>query len=132
VKAVLDTNVIVSGIFFGGAPGQVLDAWAEGRFELILSRETFDEYCRTCEHLARSNPSLTFRAVLLRLIADGTLVADQEDEGAITRDRDDDKFMLCARDTGAVVVSGDRHLLEVSGWSGVVVLTPRDFLNLLK
>lgn len=50
----------------------------------------------------------------------------------ITPDEDDDKFMLCARDHDAIVVSGDRHLIGVSGWEGVRVLRPRGFLTELE
>jgi predicted nucleic acid-binding protein len=55
VKAILDTNVVISGIFFGGVPRAVLEAWAEGRFELCLSPSIFDEYVRTCDRLAEMN-----------------------------------------------------------------------------
>jgi predicted nucleic acid-binding protein len=34
VKVVFDTNVILSGVFFGGLPGHVLEAWRDGRFTL--------------------------------------------------------------------------------------------------
>ena len=37
MKVVLDTNVLVSGIFFAGVPGHILEAWAAARFELVLS-----------------------------------------------------------------------------------------------
>jgi len=131
VKAVLDTNVIVSGIFFGGVPRLILEAWEEGRFELILSPEIFGEYLDTCEELARSRPNLRFREILLRLIGEGTLVPEIESEEGITRDPDDDKFMLTALESGAEVVSGDRDLHDVSGWAGVLVYTPRDFLDRL-
>jgi len=57
-----------------------------------------------------------------------TLVADSEESSSITSDPDDDKFMRCARDADAVVVSGDSDLLEASGWEGVEVLTPTAFL----
>jgi putative PIN family toxin of toxin-antitoxin system len=129
VKAVLDTNVIVSGIFFGGVPRAILEAWEAGRFELILSPGIFGEYLDTCEELATSRPNLRFRAILLRLIGEGTLVPDVDSEEGITRDPDDDKFMLTARESGADVVSGDRDLHDVSGWAGARVYTPRDFLN---
>ncbi len=37
MKIVLDTNVLVSGIFFSGAPSKILEAWDEGAFELVIS-----------------------------------------------------------------------------------------------
>ena len=38
MKVVLDTNAMLSGLMFpGGAPGRVVAAWREGRFELVIS-----------------------------------------------------------------------------------------------
>jgi hypothetical protein len=39
VKVVLDTNVFVSGIFFGGPPGLILEAWQDGRIDSVVSLE---------------------------------------------------------------------------------------------
>ena len=132
MKAVLDTNVLVSGIFFGGQPRAVLDAWAAGRFELVLSPSIFDEYVRTCDRLGASHEGLKYEAILATIIGHGPLVADTMASGPITADPDDDKFMSCALTKGAIVVSGDRHLLDMSGWEGVRVMGPHDFLAYLE
>ena len=131
MKVVLDTNVLISGIFFGGPPRAVLDAWAAGRFELILSPLMVDEYVRTCDRLGASHQGLAYQSILASLIGHGTLVPDTTDSEPITADPDDDKFMLCARGSGAIVVSGDQHLLDAAGWQGIRVLKPRDFLDFL-
>jgi uncharacterized protein len=48
----------------------------------------------------------------------------------VSADRDDDVFLACALAGGAgFIVSGDRHLKEVSGWRGISVLSPRRFLD---
>jgi predicted nucleic acid-binding protein len=44
VKIILDTNVFISGVFFGGPPYQILDAWRNGKVDIILSEEIFAEY----------------------------------------------------------------------------------------
>ena len=131
MRVVLDTNVLVSGIFFAGVPGQVLEAWADDKYELVLSPSIFDEYLQTCERLAASRPGLEYDAVLATIVGHGTLVADTDWDEPITADPDDDKFMLCARSAGALLVSGDSDLLDVSGWQGVEVLKPRAFLDQL-
>jgi len=131
VKVILDTNVLISGIFFGGQPRTVLDAWTEGRFELLLSPSIFDEYVRTCDRLAASHQGLEYHSVLATILGRGHLVPDAEASGSVTDDPDDDKFMLCARANAATIVSGDKHLLEMSGWEEVRVLSPLDFLAFL-
>lgn len=131
-RAVLDTNVLVSGIFFGGKPREVIDAWIEGRLELVLTPSIIDEYVRTLDHIGESHPELEYESLLAVVIGHSVLLPDESSAEPITSDPDDDKFMLCARASGAVVVSGDHHLLDVAGWEGVPVLPPRDFLTSLQ
>ncbi len=129
MRAVLDTNVVVSGIFFGGVPRTLLEAWADGCFDWFLSPSIFDEYLRTCDRLGVAHPTLEYHGLLTSVVGHGTLVPDVETQESITADPDDDKFMSCAHRTGAVVVSGDKHLLDASGWRRVTVLQPRAFLT---
>ena len=128
MRVVLDTNVVVSGAFFGGLPRAVLDAWLDGRLHVVTTPEILDEYLRVCDRLRASYPHTDYQPLLAQLAAQGTLVPDSEGGLEITADPDDDKFMRCAQAAGAVVVSGDRHLLEVNGWNGVRVLTPHELL----
>ena len=128
MRVLLDTNVLISATFFGGVPAEILEAWANGLFEFVVSPDIYDEYQRVCERLAQKHPTLQYRAVLSALIGGATLVSDPEPDGSITSDPDDDKFMRCALQADAVVVSGDSDLLQVSGWKGVTVLTPAAFL----
>lgn len=132
MRAVLDTNVLVSGIFFGGLPRAVLDAWSEDRFELVLTPAVFDEYMRTCARLSAIHSGLEYQSILATIAGHGTLVGDETATEAVTPDPADDKFMLCAARHGAIVVSGDQDLLGSNGWNGVRVLTPRAFLTELQ
>lgn len=52
MRIVLDTNVFVSAIFFGGVPGRILEAWRDGRIQLSLSAEILDEYQRVGQLLS--------------------------------------------------------------------------------
>ncbi len=131
MKAVLDTNVLISGIFFGGPPRAVLEAWVAERYELVISPSIVDEYVQTCDRLGASHPSLECQSILAAIIGHATLVPDTPGSEPITADPDDDSFMLCAEGAGATVVSGDQHLLDANGWHGVPVPKPRDFLDSL-
>jgi predicted nucleic acid-binding protein len=46
VRIVLDTNVFVSAVFFGDVPGRIVEAWRDGRLQLVLSLGILDEYQR--------------------------------------------------------------------------------------
>ena len=49
---------------------------------------------------------------------------------SICDDPDDNKFMECAiASYSKIIVSGDKHLLKVSGYQGIKVLNPREFVD---
>jgi uncharacterized protein len=49
VKVVLDTNVLISGIFFSGPPSEILKAWRRGEVQFALSPDIIDEYIRVAK-----------------------------------------------------------------------------------
>ena len=132
MNVVLDTNVFVSAVFFGGVPGRILEAWRDGKVEIVLSREIVEEYVRVGEELADRFPGVDLGPALELLAASATLVVAPPLAEPVCRDPDDDKFLACALAAGAdYVVSGDRDLLAVSPCQGVIVLSPRDFVGRL-
>ena len=130
MKIVLDTNVLVSGIYFGGPPGLILEACQDGRIKLALSLEILAEYERVAQELASQFPDID-PAPLLALIALNSELRDCPPlPEQVCADPDDDKFLACAIATGAAcVVSGDKLLLKTSGYHGVEVIRPRDFAD---
>jgi len=128
VKVVLDTNVFVSGVFFSGIPGKILEAWRDGRVTLVTSPKILDEYRRVGDFLSTRHEGVDLQPFLSLVATAGFVVQDTDLPHPVSDDPDDDKFLACARASGAeVVVSGDRHLIGVSGWRGIEVLTPRKF-----
>ena len=53
MRVILDTNVILSAIFFGGVPGRILTAYRDGKLTIVLSPEILDEYRTTAARLAK-------------------------------------------------------------------------------
>jgi putative PIN family toxin of toxin-antitoxin system len=130
LKVILDTNVFVSGIFFGGPPHQILKAWDEGSLELILSHEIFAEYQRVAAILAEQFPPIDLQAILSLVEQRATFYDVPTLERPVCEDPDDDKFLACALASGAMlIVSGDKHLLKISGFEGIQVIKPRAFVN---
>lgn len=130
MRVVVDTNVVMSGVFFGGLPGRILTAWSAGQFALILSPAILDEYRRVGKELSRRYPesAAAFDPVLTLLLMHAVIVDAPPLEDPVSDDPDDDKFLAAAVSARAdAVVSGDRDLLGVSGWRGIPVLTPRAF-----
>lgn len=130
MKVVLDTNVFVSGVFFAGPPAQILDAWREGRLTVVVSAPVLDEYRRVGRLLAARYEGVDLEPLLALLAVHSLVVEPAELPHTICEDPDDDKFLGCAiASRASIVISGDKALRRVSGWRGVQVLSPRQFLE---
>jgi len=130
VRIVLDTNVFVSAVFFGGVPGRILKAWRDGRLQLVLSVDILDEYQRVGQVLGSQYSGVDLKPFLRLLTVEAEIIEAPSLPTAVSADPDDDKFLACASAAGApVIVSGDKHLLDQDGWRGIRVLRPRQFTD---
>ena len=126
MKVVVDTNVLVSGLLFGGVPGEMLTAWTSGAFVLVVSPSILSEYRRVGRELARGRPTLDVALIAVH----ATVVEAAQLDAPVSADPDDEQFLAAAQTGDAAwIVSGDKHLLADSGWSGITVLEPRAFVD---
>jgi len=130
VKVVLDTNVLISGIYFGGLPGKILEAWGARRFQLLVSTEILQEYLNVAERLADRYAGVEYESILGLIIQNAELVQPSDLPEPVSTDPDDDKFLACAlAGDSTTIVSGDSDLINVSGYCGIKVLTPKAFVS---
>jgi len=130
LKVVMDTNVFVSGVFFSGPPYQILKAWQSGEFELVASQEILDEYLRVGEILAEERPAVDLKPIFNFVLEHATIYKPSVLKEPVCEDPDDDKFFACAlASESRIIISGDKHLLKVSGYQGIEVLKPREFID---
>ena len=129
---VLDTNVVVSGLPFGGVPGRILTAWTSGAFVLVLSPPGLDEYRRVGRELAKGRAPLNaaLDALLALVAVRATMIDAPRLAAPVCADPDADMFFAAAiAGEAGYVVSGDKHLLGVTGWNEITVLRPRALLD---
>ena len=130
MKTVLDTNVFISGVFFKGPPYQILKAWREGHIRLSIPDEIFEEYQRVGELLSNDYPKVDLGPILELLAINTEFVMPKKLQTPVCEDPDDDKFLACAiAGKSKIIISGDEHLLKVSGYKGIKVLRPRKFVD---
>jgi uncharacterized protein len=134
LRAVVDTNVLVSALLFPTSnPGQVLAAAFECRFELIASERLLDEF----EGVLR-RPKIAVRVTgvsieeFLEAVEGAAAIEDDPTDVRVhTRDPDDDYLISLADAHHAdALVTGDFDLLEAIALP-VSVVSPVDFLTLL-
>jgi len=130
VRVLLDTNVLVSAILFGGIPQECLRRGLAGEFELVTGIALLDEL----ERVLRDRFGLPAEAVAFargdfELAAE--VIAPSRVE-AVSRDPADDIVLAVAREGRADhIVSGDQDLLALGSYGETVILPPRDFIRLL-
>jgi uncharacterized protein len=134
VRVVLDANVFVSALISQAGPSrEIVNAWVDGRFELIASPTLLDEL-RDVLHRPRFRrwvSTATATDFVDGLAQDANVIDDPPATPGVTPDPDDDYLIALARAAHAdYLVSGDRHLLDLVH-PEPPVLTPRQFLDLL-
>ena len=129
LRVVVDTNVYISAIFWGGKPRHVIDLGRDNKIQIFTSEDIEEE-------------------ILDKLVSKFGL--DSDDAGramadfstftkpirvtrrihAVKDDPDDDKFIECAVECGAeFIVSGDKHLLKKKKYKGIDIVNAATFLK---
>ncbi len=129
-RVVLDTNVLVSAILFGGPPRNVLDLAISGTIHCSLSPPILDELR---DVLCRAKFGFSLEQSL-RVIEELHAACDVVDPGdrvrVLTSDPDDNMILECAVSANAAfIVSGDRHLLDLGQYKGIVIVNPAEYLR---
>jgi len=136
IRAVLDTNVIVSGILKeDSVPGQLLKTFLEeDKFLLVTSLEILKEIALVLRYPKIQKihgwSEEKIKTFLLKLLAVSFLTEGEISVEVIKDDPDDNKFLSCALEAKAdYIVTGDAHLKKLGEYKGIKIITPRSFIE---
>lgn len=128
MRAVLDTNVVASRLLWGGVPRQLLQAARDQQLQLytstLLLLELTDilgraKFARKIAAAQLSVDQLVERYSLLVTVVHPAVIAP-----TILNDPDDDQVLACALAASAeLIVSGDRHLLDIKAFREIRIVT---------
>ena len=134
IRVVLDTNVWLSGLLWGGIPRQVIGLHEMRRIEIICSNEILEEFS-----LILNRPKFQKRLNQLEVSAEEILKMAREmctfvmaEPVTVDNLRDPkDAIVIAAAIAGkcSVIVSGDDDLLVLRAFFGIEIMTPRDFID---
>jgi hypothetical protein len=133
IRAVMDTNIIVSGIIAHGTPHRLLAWWHEKRFVAVISPQIIAEIERVLAYPHIRGPyNLTdadVEAALDSLRRDAVVVEGQLQVQTVAADPTDNMFVACALEGRAdCLVTGDRHLLALGDiHHGVRIMSAAQF-----
>ena len=132
MRAVLDTNVVMSAIFFGGAPLKIVRAAFSKTIELVATRAVLAEYREVAERLHEQYPGINYRRTLAIIESKLIMVRPASLSVPICRDPDDDAIIACAIGGKAkIICSGDNDLLSINHTHGLEIMTPSDFWEVI-
>ena len=130
MRIVVDTNILVSGIFWGGVPYRLLSAWIAGEMEVCATPQVLSEYCDVIDRLAARSkrPDLAKRWKMF--LFEHLVLVEETRHYQGVRDPKDDKFVACALSAGArILVSGDDDLLALGQVENVKIVKVSDWLK---
>lgn len=131
MKVILDTNIYISAILFGGNCEEILRLASQGPFELVISRSIITEIEAVLrEKFKWSKMQISETISYIKNIA--TVINPKISLSVIRSDPSDNKILECAVAVGAnYIVTGDRnHLLPVKEYKEIKILNPAEFLKL--
>jgi putative PIN family toxin of toxin-antitoxin system len=130
IKVVIDTNVVISAILFGGVPGKLVELWKSKAIVPFVSKEIMDEYLRVLAYpkFELSDQEIHF-IIYKEILPYFEVVTSDPSKPFISSDPSDDKFIQCAIcGNAAYIISGDDHLLSLKPIAGIKIVNPLNFI----
>jgi putative PIN family toxin of toxin-antitoxin system len=129
-KLVLDSNVWISALVFGGKPREILESAIRGLIEVAISDDILEEIKGVLEGKKFRYPAKTVCALITEVENLADLVVPVKKIEVVPEDPEDDRVLECAVESGAdIIVSGDSHLLELQSFGRIKIMSPDGFLR---
>jgi len=132
IRAVLDTNVLISGVIWRGTPFRLLKWAEEDVLAIYTSLGILEEVYRVLHYtkiqqyidINEASPVELFTKIESLC----TIVQVEQNVNVVSSDPDDDKFISCALASNvSALVTGDKHLLDLKEYASVRIMTAQEF-----
>lgn len=128
MRIVIDTNVVISGIFWKGNPNKILNAWFKDKFDVLISPEILIEYEKVIKRMESGLSPEEIQKWIEIIVSHSIIIEAPLILKVIDVDPDDNKFIECAVFGQAdYIISGDRHLLNLNEYEQIKILSPSQF-----
>ena len=116
IRIVADTNVIVSGLLFGGIPGKIIAAIKQKDIQLLITTDIVNEYINVLSYPKFKLTENDINFLLYQILLPHSVIVSDltQEEVIVQEDPSDDKFLLCSsEDQADYLISGDTHLTSL-------------------
>jgi putative PIN family toxin of toxin-antitoxin system len=134
LKVVIDTNIFLSGLLnLEGGAAKIIDHFQNGRFDLVVSREVFEEYVRVIHEFDNAVPSAKSEELLEFIFEKAEKVkASDPDPKGLCKDSDDEKFLTAAISGKAQFIVTKNKKDFPRDLKSLRIVNVREFLNELE
>lgn len=132
MRTVLDTNVLISALIARGTPFKLLDALLKGRHTIIVSRPIIEEFSAVAaEERIRRYVTTEDAASFLRTLVMRGIVVREKSRFRIFKGPDDLILRTACDGKADLIVTGDKHLLELGHFRGIRIATVSEALQMV-
>jgi len=133
-KIVLDTNVWVSALIWGGKPAKIIKAAEQGTVNIFITEAVIEEICRVLKYPKIEkiyHPQTTQQQLMEQILRNTQFVETTMIKLEVVKEHPaDDKIIECAIAAKAnYIVSGDKHLLNLIAYKKTQILTINEFIK---
>ena len=129
---VIDTNVLISCLLFGGRLEPLRCLWQSGRIVPLFSKQTFDELHRVLAYPKFKLTQQEIAAIIqIEILPYFEVIESVPQIQSACRDADDEKFLgVAAGSKATYLITGDQDLLILVQFQETRIVPPFDFLSL--
>ncbi len=137
LKAVLDTNVWVSALLWGGKPAEIIKAAEQSKIYIVISEEIVNEISQVLNYSKLKQiyqiEGLNHEELIEAVLKIVHFVKVTKHVKIVLKHPADNKFIDCALEAKAnYIISGDKHLLKVDSYKKIPIISVSNFLQILE
>lgn len=129
IKILIDTNVYVSAIAFGGNSRQVINAVISGKIVNYISNEILEELTDVLNRPKFAYDKIVIRSIISEIEQVSMLFNDYQEIDLVKQDSKDNHVISCALQAKVdYLVTGDSDLLTLNPHGNLKIVSPSEFL----
>ena len=137
MRITADTNVLISATFWDGSSNKIIEKVENKEIELVLSKDIIKEFMDVLNYQEIQDKikdkNLEMKRTVEKIVSISTIIEPMQELDVVKEDKEDNKIVECAIEGNVnYLISQDKHLLKLKNYKEVKIITPEEFLKLIK
>jgi len=129
---VIDSNIFISGIIFGGNPRKIIDIVTEGKIQLYISSDILREIKEVLERDKFGFSQNITQQIIFEIESLSEFVSPKSKHSIVNRDPDDNIIIDCAMEAKVdYIITDDYDLLSLKEYKNIRIINASDFMDLI-